>query len=111
MAMTRSDREAMQRAIEVLRADPDCQIEAMLRAQPEEPVGLFAVGVLQVRNLKLRPWEAPPADTADVQTPRDVYGFRASEVSLLKRMLAAGVSRFAPNPLQALAAAAAKPAA
>jgi hypothetical protein len=108
--MTRADREAMAAAIELLRADPELrtQLEAMLQTQPWEQVGLFAVGLSQVRSLRLRPWEAPPCDTANVKQPSDCYGARPNEVALLRKLLALGISRYHPDPMQALAAAEAK---
>jgi hypothetical protein len=101
------DQEAMRLAIEqLLRMEPEWsdQVAAMLRSQPWEQVGAFAAAVCQTRALGLKPWECPPCDTANVKEPADVYGSRVAEVALLRRMLAAGVSRFDPNPLQALAA-------
>jgi hypothetical protein len=102
--MEQRDLEAMRRAIEVLRSDPELrdQIETMLRNQSEQEVGTFAVGFLQVRNLRLKGWECPPCDTFNVAQPSDHYGCRANEVTLLRRMLAAGLSRFDPNPMPTL---------
>ena len=108
------DRKVMRLAIEqLLPMEPDWrdQIASMLQTQPWEQVGAFTAGVCQVRSLQLKPWECPPCDTANVKEPFDVYGSRASEVELLRRMLAAGVSRFDPDPIAALAAAEAQPAA
>jgi hypothetical protein len=103
--MTRSDREAMAAAVAMMRADPQqcALIEDVLANRSEEEAALFAVGFCQTKNLKLRPWEAPPRDTCD-GPPADRYGCPDSEVALLKRMTAAGVSRFHPDPLAALAA-------
>ena len=104
--MERHDLEAMRLAISTLRKDhPELRatIEAMLRSQGEQEVGLFAVGFCQVKNLHLKGWECPPCDTFDAD-PSDCYGRRPNEIALLRRMLAAGVSRFHPDPMQALAA-------
>jgi hypothetical protein len=112
--MEQRDREAMRLAIEtLLRLEPDWrdQVAAMLQAQPWEQVGAFAAGVCQVRSLQLKPWECPPCDTANVKEPSDNYGSRPGEVALLRKMLSFGLSRYDPNPLKALAAAEAKPAA
>ena len=99
------DLEAMRLAIETLRKDPELAstIEAMLQTQSEQEVGTFAAELSQCRALHLRPWEAPPCDSADV-APSDHYGSRPNEVALLRRMLAAGLSRYEPDPMQALAA-------
>jgi hypothetical protein len=105
------DRAAMQAAIEMMRADPEQRelIDHVLNNQSE--AALFAVGFCQVKNLHLKAWECPPVDTLNVAEPSDNYGRRPNEVRLLRRMLAAGVSRYDPDPMQALAAAEAKPAA
>jgi hypothetical protein len=106
--MRTHDRKAMQLAIEMTRADNDKQrreIDDRLRTQPWQEVAEFAVWHCQDRSLKLRPWECPPFLTHNVKDPSDCWVYRPQEVALLRRMLAAGVSRFHPDPLAALAAA------
>jgi hypothetical protein len=108
------DREAMRRAVEtLLRTEPDWrdQIAAMLQSQPWEEVGLFASICCQVRALHLKPHECALAETHDVAEPSEVYSYRASEVALLRKMLALDISRYDPDPIAAIAAAEAKPAA
>jgi hypothetical protein len=104
--MDQHDLDALRRAIETLRSDPDSRdtIDMLLRDRGEEAAGLFASGFLQVKNLRLKPWEAPPCDSSNVKAPRDQYGCRANEIALLRRLLAAGLSRYEADPLQALAA-------
>jgi hypothetical protein len=105
--MDQHDRAAMQAAIEeLLQLEPtwSVTIADMLQAQSFAQVGAFASGVCQARALKLRPHECTPADTDNVKDPFDRYGCRPNEVALLRRMLAAGVSRYHPDPMQALAA-------
>jgi hypothetical protein len=107
--MEQRDRAAMQAALdEVVRADPDCR--ERLEHMPWEQAALFAVGLCQVRALRLRPWEAPPCDSSD-GAPADRYGRRPSEIELRQRMKRAGVSVLHPDPLAELGAAEAKPAA
>jgi hypothetical protein len=111
--MERHDLEAMRRAIATLRTDPELgdTVEALLRDQGEQAAGTFAVGVLQVRSLRLKAWQCPPCDSTN-KHPSNHYGCRPNEVALLRRMLALGISRFEPDPIAALAAAEAnKPAA
>jgi hypothetical protein len=106
--MNAHDRKAMQLAIEMARADSEQQrreIDDLLRTQPWQEVAERAVWVCQDRALRLRPWEAPPFLTRNVDQPSDCWGRRPEEVALLRRMLAAGVSRFHPDPMTALAAA------
>jgi hypothetical protein len=57
----------------------------------------WACYVLQYRDLNLRPWEPVPSDDLDGDDPRD-----AAARVLLRRMLDAGMSRYDPNPSQAL---------
>jgi hypothetical protein len=112
--MEQHDREAMRRAVEtLLQTEPEWrdQIAAMLQSQPWEEVGLFAATCCQIKVLALKPHECAPAETHDVAEPSDVYSYRASEVRLLRQMLSLGVSRFDPDPIAAIAAAEAKPAA
>jgi hypothetical protein len=103
--MDQRDLDAMRLAVaEVLRLEPTwgATVAGMLEAQPFAEVGAWAAGVCQVQNLKLRAWECPPCDTANVENPRDVYGSRPSEVALLRRMLTNRISRFHPDPLAAI---------
>ena len=104
--MEAHDRRAMELAIEMARADSETQrreIDDRLRTQPWQQVAEFAVWCCQDRSLKLRPWDCPPCCTKDVEDPSDDWGYRPQEVALLRRMLAAGVSRFHPDPLAAIA--------
>jgi hypothetical protein len=98
------DKDAFERAIATLRSDPELasSIEAMLHSQGEQAAGEFASGLLQVRSLRLRPCEAPPIDSTNVEIPSDRYGCRASEVALLRKMLSLGLSRFECDPLAAI---------
>lgn len=62
------------------------------------------VSVAQSANLHLRPWQAAPIDTCDDGlVDDDCYGRRSGEVALRRRMVAAGVSIFEPDPERALA--------
>jgi hypothetical protein len=97
------DRAAMQAAIEtLLRLEPTWNetVAGMLQMQPFDQVGAFAAGVCQVKNLRLKAWECPPCDS--VTEPSNHYGARASEVLLLRKLLALGLSRFEPDPLMAI---------
>jgi hypothetical protein len=102
--MDQRDLEAMRRAIETLRGDSELgdSIAAMLQNQSEQEVGLFASTILQLRALRLRPWEATPAESFNVADPSDHFGCRPNEVALLRKMLALGISRYDPTPLAAI---------
>ena len=51
-----------------------------------------------IATLRLRPWEHPPAWIDDP----DDYPESPEAAQLLKRMLAAGVSRYDPDPMATL---------
>ena len=89
-------------AIEMERQQNPKEIAEMLYNRTFEEVGMFAVGRCQDRTLGLRPWECPPFQTKPVDEPGDSWGCRPGEVELLKRMLAAGISRYHPDPMRAL---------
>src|SRR5262245_59077584 len=110
MALSRADREALKRAMDIARAGDPLrreQIDSMLRERSRQEVAEFASFHCQVDALRLRPWQCPPSDASDAVSP-DTYGGRPEEVALLKRMLALGISRYEPDPLTAIAAAEAK---
>jgi hypothetical protein len=62
-------------------------------------VARFAAYVCQSRSLKLAPWDLPPSAVSE----NDGSTVDAAAVALLRRMLKAGVSRYHPDPLAALA--------
>lgn len=106
--MTRNDRAALKLAIEHARAQDEGrrqQIDSMLADEPWEEVATFASYGCQMRSLRLRPWETPPAWVDDPQHPRKVDEAAAR---LLRQMLAHGVSRWHPDPLAAIAEAKAR---
>ena len=74
------------------------QLDQKLKDEPWTDVAEFAAACVQSRALHLKPWETAPCDILDHDP--DSPGKR-----LLKRMLDAGVSRFAPDPIAALEAA------
>jgi hypothetical protein len=72
----------------------------MLASEPWEEVAQFASYCVQGRLLGLQPWQNPDLDRpyGDPRAARE-------SAELLKRLLDAGLSRFEPTPLQALAGA------
>jgi hypothetical protein len=110
--LTEKDREALTRAMEIASREPRRreQLESMLEDRPWREVAEFAASVCQTKALSLYPWEVGPSDVSehDEDGPVDL-GARLSEQSepaarkLLRRMLAAGLSRFEPDPITALA--------
>ena len=96
------DRDALQRCMEIASSkdgDRKEQLDSMLATQSWIDVAMFAASVTQSRSLALKPWHEPPSicDEHD-ENERDKQG-----QALLRRMLAAGISRFEPDPLAALA--------
>jgi hypothetical protein len=87
------------------------QLDDMLAAgRSWQEVAEFASYSLQFQTLRLKPWETPPCDADDTPDAavHDRFGYftEPTAVALLKRMKAAGVSRFHPDPMRALAEAA-----
>ena len=104
--MTRNDRRVLTQALAMCRAEDEGragQIEAMLEDRAWEEVASFAASCCQSRTLKPYPWQSPPCYVAE--DDGDDCEINADAVKLLRKMLAAGVSRYEPDPLAALAAA------
>jgi len=101
--MTRNDEAALKLALAQACEDQDRreQLESMLEDRPWRQVAAFAAHVCQCRALKHPPWERPPCGVSE----DDDREINIEPVRLLRRMLAAGVSRYDPDPLAALEAA------
>jgi hypothetical protein len=102
--LSEADRLALERCIALaLEEDQGLreQVTWMLENNNWLEVAQYCSYHLQYRALHLSPWESPPCwidpEGCDVQ-PRDAHGRQ-----LLKRMTKLGVSRFAPDPVGALA--------
>jgi hypothetical protein len=95
--MNRVDREALQRALKLARAEPEyCeQLERKAAAECWEKAAQFASYCLQIDNLGLRPWMDPPC-YAEVRPD-------AEALKILLKLLGAGLSRYEPDPIAALA--------
>jgi hypothetical protein len=97
------DQDALTRALEIARAGSvqererfdDIEAQHGWREAAER-----AAYSRQVKVLGLRPWQCPPCDSSDEVGAG--YGRSRGEVLLRKRMLAAGLSRFEPDPITAL---------
>jgi hypothetical protein len=82
------------------------QLESMLEDRDWFTVARFACRCVQDQTLGLRPWEKPPCVVSD-DFADEPHNQRAA-VKLLQKMLAAGVSRYHPDPMAALGLALAK---
>ena len=100
------DQDAMERAwprLKTLNRDRYTQLKAELDAGDDwERVSAWAAASVQYKLLGLQPWQRSPSelrlDGTQHQSPSDDGGRL-----LLKRMLDAGLSRYEPDPLRALA--------
>jgi hypothetical protein len=97
------DREAMMLALRQCceeSAKREQQIKAMAAARRWQRVGAFASFVRQCNAVDLRPHEEAPCHVNDPAHP--AKGEEAA-ARLLRRMLRAGVSKWHPDPLAAIA--------
>jgi hypothetical protein len=98
--MTRRDRAALKAAMTMARKNPARarQLDAKLAdGEDWQSVAASVSYSMQCETLKLRPWEVPP-QFADAE-----YENSPGALALLRRMQRAGVSRFHPDPMRALA--------
>ena len=98
MQLTKDDLDAMARSIAWVRQhrpDHAGQIDAKIRCEGAEAAAEFAACIAQSANLKLRPWETSPSHPWGI--------FCDGAIDLRDRLLAAGLSIYEPNPMQALA--------
>jgi hypothetical protein len=108
--MKRVDRAAAQRAIAQACAenprDRQWVEEKRREGRSFEFIAEFCAAACQHRALHLPPWGAAPIWTRDVID--NSFGGRPEEVALRRRLIAAGVSLYEPNVIEALLAAEAK---
>ncbi len=103
--LSRVDRDALRRALKA---------KSPGRRQP--PVGsdvgfdeaTSAAYSCQMDNLHLKPWQDPPCWADDGARPLDDHRGRGAAWELRRRLIAAGLSQYEPNPVAALEAAAAR---
>jgi hypothetical protein len=107
--LSRIDHDALQRAIVIGRKRDRAtlrQIDEMLTERPRHEVGKFAAYGCQCDALHLKPWQWPPCwaevNDRDSGGADSVFGYGAA-AELLRRLLAAGLSRYEPDPINALA--------
>src|SRR5712671_2701661 len=108
MSQSRIDRDALERAVAACRARDEAsrrQIDSKLSREPWQDVAEFASYSAQNSSLGLMPWQSPPsvASLADLRLPYGDARAARESAELLMKMLALGVSRFAPDPLAEIA--------
>ena len=103
------DRDAMRRAIEIVRRENFTrreQIDEKLTREPWEEVGAFASYAAQCTALKLKPWQAPPCYTRGfTDNPSNSYGNRPDEMKLRDDLLGCPLERVRTRPRGAVLAA------
>jgi hypothetical protein len=102
--LSQADQDALERAlVAVCRRSPEdaARFEEMLRRKPWREVCESAAYSMQVRNLRLKPWQAPPMSVRTDEIGHG-YGRSASEVKLRRHMLRLGISIFEPDPRGAI---------
>jgi hypothetical protein len=111
------DREAIERAIAIMRnssAERAEQIDRLLQEDDWQGAADLAVYHCQRELIRPRLWQPIPADIdpdqieAIIAKGDDGKAGRFLAAKLLRKMLRAGLSRFEPQPIEALAAARAK---
>jgi hypothetical protein len=100
------DHDALTRAMEIARLHPlvAMQLDGLEKTYGWADAARQAAYGCQCDALKLKPWQSPPmyGDSTDGIDDFEGAG-RAHAADLLRRLLAAGLSRFEPDPLAALA--------
>src|SRR5262245_56299866 len=99
--LSQADRDALERCMEIAQRDPERadQLQGLLGlGWPWDLVADMACHICQARALSLKPWQCSPS-SADENDPNE----RDKDAQkLLRKMLAANVSRYDPDPLAAL---------
>ena len=105
--LSRVDRAALKLAVEAARKQSPGraqQIDEMLKAKDRwQETAEFAAMSCQIRALKLQPWELPPCVVYADDVEKNPHLSAKAAYAMLQRMLAAGLSRFDPTPVQSLA--------
>jgi hypothetical protein len=107
MGLSPRDHEALRRALAAAQGrgeDKRQQIGFMLGDGDWQAAAEFASCSVQREALRLKPWQLAPCevDAGDVDAPGYEHRRTAQAAKLLRRLLAAGLSRWEPDPLGAL---------
>jgi hypothetical protein len=99
------DRDALSRALAIEHERNPAGIDNDLKQRPWEDVARSAAYAVQLRTLRLKPWQALPCEASDAATDPPCYGHHPGEVALRRRLVAARLSLYEPDPITALEAA------
>ena len=102
--LSQVDYEALARAYETAAAESEAYCEHLDYIEAREgwvSAAQSASYHLQVKNLKLKPWQCPPCDCRSDEVGHG-YGHSRGEVMLRRRMLEAKLSLYEPDPAAAL---------
>ncbi|MET3359233.1 MULTISPECIES: hypothetical protein [Bradyrhizobium] len=106
--MNEADQAALELALSRIVGNPEHsqhgQISDKLASEPWLDVARFAASSEQIDALNLKPWQAAPSQIDD---PEAVLALGTAHpdykaAKLLQKMLAHGVSRYAPDPILAI---------
>ena len=102
-----ADMDALTRAVAEQRArggERKQQIEDMLATRTWLETAKFAAYSLQILHLEIKPWQVVPCDVMPdaVDAPGDEMRHVGSAARIVRRLLAAGLSRYEGDPLAAL---------
>jgi hypothetical protein len=96
------DRDALEMALDLCRRiggpHRSEQLDAMLRERSWITVAEFAAYLCQGKSLHLKPWQETPCHV-DEKAPRPG---EETAVRILRALLRAGISRWHPDPLEAM---------
>ena len=106
--LSKTDCDALKRCIEMARTYPNRseQIDWKIEYDGWQATARCCAYLCQSRNLRLEIQEFPPCwllDADDVEGP--AFKRKPQAAKLLRRLLAAGLSQYEPDPIRALAAA------
>ena len=101
------DRDALERAMQIVaQRDPLSaeHLASKLKHETWREVAEFAAYSAQIELLSLKPWQSPPVHIDENANEPDNPERESNTAArkLLRQMLAAGVSRYEPDPLTAL---------
>ena len=97
--MDQHDLNALKRCIDIKTKWDDEWMTRKLKNDPWIDVAQSAAYSVQIKALGLKPWQSPPC----VCSPDDPNAREKDGQKLLVRMLDAGLSRWEPDPMAALA--------